>query len=85
MSLPAKNIFNPAFPIADKEGKASQLFRDYMTALDRLVASIVAGNFASPINLAALTNAANDAAAAAAGVAVGQFYRNGSVIQVRIV
>lgn len=85
MTLPSKNIFNPAFPIAEKDGHASQVFRDYMTALDRLVASIVAGNFASPINLAALTNAANDGAAAAAGVVVGQLYRNGSVIQVRIV
>jgi hypothetical protein len=85
VSLPAKNIFNPAFPISEKDGHASQVFRDYMTALDRLVASIVVGNFASPINVAALTNAANDVAAAAAGVAIGQLYRNGSVIQVRIV
>jgi hypothetical protein len=31
-----------------------------------------------------LTNAVNDAAAATAGVAVGQLYRNGSIIMVRI-
>jgi hypothetical protein len=29
-------------------------------------------------------NYANDAAAAAAGVGVGQFYRNGSVVQIRV-
>ena len=33
----------------------------------------------------ASTSYANDAAAAAGGVAVGQVYRNGSVVQVRIV
>lgn len=32
-----------------------------------------------------LVNAANDAAAAAAGVAIGFFYRNGSVLMVRVV
>lgn len=33
---------------------------------------------------AGLTNAANDAAAAVAGVGVGELYRNGSVLMVRI-
>lgn len=37
------------------------------------------------MNTANLGNYANDAAAAAGGVAVGQLYRNGSVIQIRIV
>lgn len=36
-------------------------------------------------NTAILTNAANDAAAAGAGVAVGGLYRNGSALMVRIV
>lgn len=72
MSLPDKNQFNPAFPISDKDGKASQLFRDYMTAFDRLFATLN-------------VNAANDAAAAAAGVPIGAFYRNGSVVQMRVV
>lgn len=34
--------------------------------------------------LAASTSYANDAAAAAGGVAIGDFYRNGSVVQVRV-
>lgn len=33
---------------------------------------------------AALANAANDGAAAALGVAIGQIYRNGSVLMVRV-
>ena len=72
MSLPNKNRFEPSFPIADKDGRASQLFRDYLAKLDAVFATIA-------------INAANDAAAAAAGVPVGSFYRNGSVIQVRVV
>jgi hypothetical protein len=35
-------------------------------------------------NYAALKNAANDGAAATAGVPVGELYRNGSVLMVRI-
>ena len=31
-----------------------------------------------------LTDAADDTAAASAGVAVGQFYRNGSVVKIRV-
>jgi len=34
--------------------------------------------------IAATVNAVDDAAAAAAGVAVGQFYRNGSIVMVRV-
>ena len=37
------------------------------------------------INIAALGNYANDAAAATGGVAVGGLYRNGSVVQIRVV
>lgn len=79
MTLPAKNRFDPQYAIVDQNGRPTQLFRDYMRALDALVAAIASGN--AP----ALVNAANDAAAAAAGVAIGQFYRNGSVVQMRVV
>lgn len=41
-------------------------------------------NYLLNFNYAALTNAVNDAAAATAGVKVGELYRNGSVICVRI-
>ena len=36
------------------------------------------------VGLAVMTTYANDAAAAAGGVAIGQLYRNGSVVQVRV-
>lgn len=39
---------------------------------------------APPANIAGLANAANDAAAAAAGVPITGMYRNGSVLMVRV-
>jgi hypothetical protein len=68
----ARTKFNPTFPIADKAGNATQSFRDYLRPLD---AGIEAN----------LVNAANDAAAAAAGVPINGRYRNGSVLMVRVV
>jgi len=79
MSLPKKTKFDPQFAIADSSGKPTQQFRDYLSGLDALVTALTTGANT------ALTNAANDGAAAAAGVQVGQLYRNGSVIQVRVV
>ena len=39
---------------------------------------------AGRVGLGIMTTYANDAAAAAGGVAIGQLYRNGSVVQVRV-
>ena len=47
------------------------------------VADVLIGNLISS-TLAASTSYANDSAAAAGGVVVGQFYRNGSVLQIRV-
>ena len=65
----------------DPDGTPSLSFRLYMLAVDQLLTAL-AGNFlGAPTQL---TNAANDGAAAAAGVAIGQLYRNGSVVQIRV-
>jgi hypothetical protein len=79
VTLPVKKRFDPSFPIADKTGRPVQEFRDYISALDSLVAALAAGGAPT------LVNAANDAAAAKAGVALNQIYRNGSALQVRFV
>lgn len=80
MTLPPKDKkFDPNFALVDKDGKPTQLFRDYMAMVDLLITQMRAGNAPT------LINAVNDAAAAAAGVNVGQFYRNGSVVQMRVV
>jgi hypothetical protein len=61
--LPDKNKFDPQFAIAERGDKPSQLFRDYMAKLDALVTAMPrqANTF--------LGQFANDAAAAAGGVA----------------
>lgn len=56
---------------------------DDLTAAD-LNAAIANASAGGTALLAALVNAANDTAAAAAGVAVGQLYRNGNFLMVRI-
>jgi hypothetical protein len=81
VTLPTKNpLPSPAFPITGSAGVPAQSFAQYMQKLDALVTALAAGNVS-----AALVNAANDAAAKAAGVAVGALYRNGSVVHVRVV
>jgi hypothetical protein len=80
VTLPTKSKFDPQFDLVTSDRKGSQSFRDYLTRLDALVAAMAGGGV--PNNL---VNAANDAAAAAAGVAVGNMYRNGSVLMVRVV
>lgn len=73
MTLPAKNKFDPSFAISDAQGQPTQLFRDYMVKLDALVVALTA-----QLALNNLTVAADDAAAAAAGVPLGGLYRTSS-------
>jgi hypothetical protein len=81
VTLPSKNpLQQPSFPYTVNYGRPAQSFAQYMAKLDALVEALAAGN--APNNL---VNAANDAAAAAAGVGINKFYRNGSVIHVRVV
>ncbi|WP_445222258.1 hypothetical protein ACKWRH_21625 [Bradyrhizobium sp. Pa8] len=80
MTLPVKDKkFDPSFALVDKDGRPTALFRDYMAMVDQLLTAMRAGNAPT------LINAANDAAAAVAGVNIGQFYRNGSVVMMRVV
>lgn len=61
------------------DGKPTQSFAQYMSALDTIVRALAQVDFGS------LVNAPNDAAARAAGVAVNQLYRNGSSVHIRVV
>jgi len=81
MATPQGPLPSPSLPWIDKPGTPSLAFRQYFLTLDAAVKALVKGLFGTPVQL---TNAANDAAAAAAGVAIGQFYRNGSVVQIRV-
>jgi len=67
-----------AFPwIDEKTGRPIQSFAQYMVALDKLIRGFTAGQ-------AGLINAANDGAAATAGVKIGQLYRTGNAVQIRL-
>jgi len=61
-----------------KDGTPTLPWAQYLPQLQQVVAQLAAGQ------PGALVNAANDAAAARAGVAVGAVYRNGSQLMVRV-
>ena len=75
--LPTKSpLPQPSLTWFASQGR--QDYAQYITKEDALIAALAGGN------VGILANAANDAAAAAAGVAIGQMYRNGSVLNVRV-
>jgi len=77
MSLPNKGpLPQPSLVWLTNEGQ--QALALYLAKFDALVAALAGGNVST------LTNAANDAAAATAGVNIGQLYRNGSQVMVRV-
>jgi hypothetical protein len=71
----------PSYSWVQVGGRPTQPFAQYMAKLEACVRALAGGLFGAPVQL---VNAANDAAAAAAGVAVGQAYRNGSVLMIRV-
>jgi hypothetical protein len=77
MTLPTKTPL-PQAAISWFAQQQRQDYAQYIAQLDAFVTSLGGGNFGT------LINAANDAAAAAAGVAIGQAYRNGSVLMIRV-
>ena len=67
---PALGWFDP------RTGRPTDVFRDWVVAVDRIFRGGLLGT---------LVSAANDAAAAAAGVPLNGLYRNGSAVQIRVV
>jgi hypothetical protein len=61
------------------DGRPTEAFNSFVQQMN-ILATMLNGNGGI-----VLTNAANDAAAAAANVPVGAFYRNGSVVMIRVV
>lgn len=76
--------FKPPLPRPDlplvtpQDGRLTLSNAQYLQALDQTVRALAAGQLGSVVN------AANDAAAARAGVAVGQLYRSGSQLMIRV-
>lgn len=61
------------------EGRTPDAWQQWFASVDATLRLLAAGNLQS------LVGAANDAAAAAAGVQVGGLYRNGNAVQIRLV
>jgi hypothetical protein len=77
MTLPSKGpVPQPALSWLTAQGR--QDLAQYLAKLDALVSALALEDVGN------LVNAANDAAAAKAGVVIGQLYRNGSVVQIRV-
>ena len=79
----------PATRWIDPPGTPAVAFREYFLTLDLIVRGLsqffAAAIFPSTSTPPGLVNAANDSAAAAAGVPHGGLYRNGNVVMIRIV
>ena len=71
----------PSFPMVLNSGQPTQAWAEYLKQLDATVRSLTSLLLGAPTQL---TNAPNDAAAAAAGVKIGQLYRSGSQVMVRV-
>jgi hypothetical protein len=52
---------------------------EWLQSIDRVARSMATGN------VGGLVNAANDAAAATAGVPIGGLYRSGNAVQIRVI
>lgn len=77
---PSRPLPQPTFPLVGSS-PPTQPYAEYLAQLDATVRALASLLLGAPTQL---TNAANDVAAAAAGVKVGQLYRSGSVVQIRV-
>lgn len=74
--------------IVDDLRRPTQAMAQWISTLDAAVRAFFGatgtGNPTGAPVVGQLTNAANDAAAALAGIPIGALYRNGSVVQIRV-
>jgi hypothetical protein len=80
---PSPNILGPLPPLTarwvnDPDGSPAQIWRQYLLSLDAQVRALMGGNFGT------LPHAANDLAAAAAGVKIGGLYQSGGAVFIRL-
>lgn len=81
MTTGAQPLSPAGMPIVDGQGIPSPMFGRWLDYVKRFLADPTSPFVSQPM----LQNFANDAAAAAGGIAVGQLYRNGSIVQIRVV
>lgn len=75
-------VTTPGLTLLVEESVPDWMQRYHLRLLDEL-ARVLAVD-ASNAQSVTLSNYANDTAAAAGGVQIGQLYRNGSIVQVRV-
>lgn len=83
MTLGVVPVNPPGTEIVDRGGKANAMFGRWI-AFAALLFNDMTKQFMTPAGTPQLQNFANDAAAAAGGIQIGQLYRNASVVQVRV-
>lgn len=75
-------------PFVDRYGLPLQAFYQWVATLDAAFRALAGAssqtNTAGAPMLGSLVNAANDGAAAAAGVPINGLYRNGNAVQIRL-
>jgi hypothetical protein len=75
---------NPAgTEIVGTTGRANPMFARWLNYVASYLADVTKIGVTNPATVP-WQNFANDAAAAAGGIGIGQMYRNGSVLQVRV-
>jgi hypothetical protein len=72
----------PHVPLVTVDGGIAAVptpWMEWLQSIDRVARSMATGN------VGGLVNAANDAAAATAGVPIGGLYRSGNAVQIRVI
>lgn len=81
MTTGAQPLPTQGTPVVDGYGVPNPMFGRWLDYVKRFLADPTSPFVSQPLP----QNFANDAAAAAGGIAVGQLYRNGSIVQIRVV
>jgi hypothetical protein len=82
MTVGSQPLNPAASPIVEPPtGVPNPMFGRWLDYVRRVIADPTSFFVSAPV---ALQNFANDAAAAAGGIVIGQLYRNGSVVQIRV-
>lgn len=77
-AYPIPALLDISHPLVLEDGTMDPLWRTFFVQLRTALRDL---NFTT----LTLQNFANDAAAAAGGIALNQLYRNGSVVQIRVI
>lgn len=81
-SPPSHPLPQSSFPISDTStGKPTQPFAQWLADVDTTVRALCSALLGTPVQL---VNAASDSAAATAGVKIGQLYRSGNAVHIRV-